>query len=450
MPAGAKNARRVAWIVAACLLVGTIVAVVGNNGGDEPPVERDESPPALAEEDTGAETGPSVPPEGGPADEPPAAAVAPVADRLKELWSDVDSYRDEHGHFPPGQVDGEMLAEPERFSWLAALWVQSGRAPAVPLWNEGWRAPLNRPFSQSDFPAVVNPLANGPRDAGGYPVTHFAGVAGVGDDAASLPKQHPRAGVFGDRRQTRLEDIRDGQANTMLIAGVAKDSGPWSAAGRSTVRPLTQEPYVNGPDGFGTGQPDSMLVLMADGSVRTITRQTSPIVVRRMAAMADGLPLDPNVKGEPGESEPELPQLAEQPKEEPAPMPEQPDDARPRAEEPADPRAEDPILVELAPDEPTYDVEGALGRTIIEFEQPTPVPFIALLRQLQELAGVPFLLDEPVAEERLQQEVTLSAANASLGDILALLLAEIDLRFEARLDGVHIREAGDAAAELTD
>src|SRR5262249_21127427 len=116
---------------------------------------------------------------------------------------------------------------------------------------------------------------------------HFVGVAGVGSDAARLPASDPRAGIFSYDRATRWDDIRDGASNTWLVLGVRDHLGSWAAGGPSTVRGLTREPYVNGPDGFGTGQEDSMLVLMADGRVRTVSRQADPRILRSLAAMAD-------------------------------------------------------------------------------------------------------------------------------------------------------------------
>ena len=35
---------------------------------------------------------------------------------------------------------------------------------------------------------------------------HYAGVAGVGLDSHSLPIGHPKSGVFGYDRQTRIDD----------------------------------------------------------------------------------------------------------------------------------------------------------------------------------------------------------------------------------------------------
>lgn len=167
-PANAPLARRIAWAVAACLLVAIVIAVIrsGEGNGHQPVAEQnvadsDAGPDDANADDTNVDDTEreNVVQKGDPvaADEDgPAEEMDPLAARLKVLWSDIDGYRDEHGHYPPGAVDGEDLAEAERFSWLAALWVQTGRAPAVPLWNEGWRAPLNRPFSESELPAVIN------------------------------------------------------------------------------------------------------------------------------------------------------------------------------------------------------------------------------------------------------------------------------------------------------
>ena len=67
------------------------------------------------------------------------------------------------------------------------------------------------------------------------------------------------------------------------------------------MRGLSREPYINGPDGFGTGSPDSMQVLMADGRVLAVSDKIDPRIFRRMAAKADGLPLDESEEGEPGD-----------------------------------------------------------------------------------------------------------------------------------------------------
>ena len=60
---------------------------------------------------------------------------------------------------------------------------------------------------------------------------HYIGIAGVGRDSPSLPEKHARAGVFGYDRKTRMADITDGAANTMMMAETALAIGPWIAGG---------------------------------------------------------------------------------------------------------------------------------------------------------------------------------------------------------------------------
>ena len=119
----------------------------------------------------------------------------------------------------------------------------------------------------------------------GFPVTHYVGVAGVGPDAGRLPADDPRAGVFGYGRTTRPADITRGTANVIAVLGVSEHCGAWAAGGEATVRPLTQRPYVNGPDGFGSGQPGGMLAGMADGSVRFISKDVDPGVLEQLATI---------------------------------------------------------------------------------------------------------------------------------------------------------------------
>ena len=206
-----------------------------------------------------------------------------------------------------------------------------------------------------------------------------------------MPKGHLRAGIFGDERTTAAADIRDGLAHTLLIVGVADHPVPWAAGGAATMRGFTAEPYVHGPDGFGTGQPDGMFVALADGSVRFVSSETAPVIWRRMAAMADGWPLDPAVAGEPGD----VPPAATAPPPSPAVPPVEPPLA---ANPPVDPMLEEPIAARVAadvvlPPAPSYDIPLALNQPIVRFSQGRPIPLRELLQQLEELAGIPIRLE---------------------------------------------------------
>ena len=162
--------------------------------------------------------------------------------------------------FPEGAAGGALMLRPEtRVSWIAEILPYLGHADWHVEPGYDWNNAQNQPVAKQPLPEVVNPVFGPATSPDGYPVTHYVGVAGVGEDAAQLPADDPRAGMFGYGRQTRQQDLVRGGANTIAVLGVQDQCGPWAQGGRATVRPLTRQPYINGPDGFGSGQPDGMV-----------------------------------------------------------------------------------------------------------------------------------------------------------------------------------------------
>src|SRR5207253_1683731 len=125
------------------------------------------------------------------------------------------------------------------------------------------------------------------------------GMAGVGTDAATLPTDSPRAGVFGYDRIVTIEDITDGTAYTILTIETFANNGPWAAGGFATVRGVDPEtqPYIgiDRPFGrlhaqrswFGT-MPTSANAAFVDGSVRNLDHSISPRTFEALATMAGG------------------------------------------------------------------------------------------------------------------------------------------------------------------
>jgi hypothetical protein len=125
--------------------------------------------------------------------------------------------------------------------------------------------------------------------------THFVGIAGVGLDAAEYSAGDPsvakKLGVFGYDRVTRLSDIADGLANTIVMAQVPSNfKSPWIAGGGSTVRgvPETQsiQPFISTKYDGKRGT----FVVMADGSVRFLAENTSDEVFKALCTIKGGEP----------------------------------------------------------------------------------------------------------------------------------------------------------------
>ena len=206
---------------------------------------------------------------------------------LKQLGLAMHNYHDVYNHFPVGTQPDTDLQPEQRLSFFysilpymeqAALYNQM-RVSDKTRWDGD---PLRRlttvaveTFHNPNLPTVLPHAA------------HYVGMAGVGEDAPELPVRHERAGIFGYDRKTRFRDVLDGTSNTIMLTETNEVDIPWAAGGR-TLKSLTQEPYVNGPDGIGSPTPGGCNVLMADGSVRFISEDIDPEMMRRLAAMADG------------------------------------------------------------------------------------------------------------------------------------------------------------------
>lgn len=471
---------RPAWLVVSLAGVAAICAVVlavafwPRTPQAEAVVGAQASPSADSKSPTQSEPAP------GPSGKPAASPAPTPTSRLIRLGELLEQYRKRQRSFPAGTTSQERLRPGERLSWLAELAAASlyPDQPA-PLWIEPWNSPRNDRFVRRQIPEFLNPAVEGRVSPQNYPATHFVGVAGVGDDAADLPVDHPRAGVFGNSRTTRLEDIRDGASNTLMVLGVTSDLGSWAAGGSATVRPLTHEPYVNGPDGFGTGSPDRMLVLKADGSVAEMSAATDPRIFRRMAAMSDGLPLNVAVPGEPGER-------TSRPAEPIGPLtsvntggPADGMDSRSRADSPGKGRSarasheSDTATAEASPTvraraavvasrpaspasarssggghNPPVDVAAGLSQHIVRFEQAKPVPLKEVLTFLEELLAVSIKGDKHDVvdlDDLLQTPVTFQLENTTVREILKTVLAKAGLTFEVGTDTIHLRKLDSAS-----
>lgn len=353
-----------------------------------------------------------------------AAGMAGDEANHRGLLVAMDGYRKaepEH-RFPPAVEGGAMLPPDTRLSWIAGLLPYLGHLDWHRQLHFGysWNGPQNRAVTQRAVARVVNPTLGPSRTDAGFPVTHYVGVAGVGPDAGTLKPTDRRAGVFGFGRRVGLDEIGDGAGNTIALLGVSGRLGAWAAGGAATVRPLTTPPYVNGPDGFGSGQPNGMLAGMADGSVRFISKDVDPRVLEQLATIngadsATAAALAPV----PRPLLPPKPQLAAA---KPAPTAtEKPPPAEP--EPPADkPPAPKPL-----------DVGARLGETVvgIEFANAPLQDVLALLSQMTNLP-IGFDLDAMTwLGVRPRDPVTVRLVGATVDAILKTALAERGLVYVA-------------------
>jgi hypothetical protein len=198
------------------------------------------------------------------------------------------------------------------YSWMTHLLPFVGHDDLYVQFNfeKGWADEANYGLTHRVVPQFVNPADPRVQWQGspfsGMGLSHFVGMAGVADRpdvvAAALPRTDPRAGIFGYDEVAGAEQITDGQASTILLIGSGRLAGPWVKGGGSTIRGARDAAFDE-LAGFGSQglAARGAYVVLADGSIRTLSADIDPSVFRALctmhgaeqvdlSALADGAP----------------------------------------------------------------------------------------------------------------------------------------------------------------
>lgn len=374
------------------------------------------------------------------------AARAADESNHEGLLAALGSYQKAEQRFPAGAEGGAMLPPETRLSWIASLLPYFGHLD----WHRelqfgySWNAVQNRPVTQRPLDKLINPALGPSKTESGFPVTHYVGVSGVGRNAGSLTADNPEAGIFGYGRIVRLDSIGDGASNTIATLGASQRLGAWAAGGDATVRALTKRPYVNGPDGFGSGQPNGMLAGMADGSVRFISKDVDPVVLEQLATIngrerttVAALEPKPTPRTQPEAMKPAATPEAEKPRPEQAPMPSAADQhatagtgAAKTAKSKPGATAEERTAEAEAGDEPQkkaqpVDVQARLADRVADIEF-SGTPLAKAIEFLSRLSTLPISYDLDAMGQlgvRLSDPVSVHVAGGTIEQILKQTLA---------------------------
>jgi hypothetical protein len=204
------------------------------------------------------------------------------------------NYYDVNRRFPAATVADRDLPPERRLSWLFELdvYVHARMDP-------DWKPQRGQPWDSEENLKLVRtrrmlwyvcPGVGQETGTGGLALTHYVGAAGVGADAARLPKGDPLAGVFGYDRWVKQEEITDGLSTTATVIETGFENGPWTAGGRATTRELdpADQPVLGHGRPFGGTHRGGTWFGFADASARFLPNSTDPAVLAALVTVARG------------------------------------------------------------------------------------------------------------------------------------------------------------------
>ncbi len=209
---------------------------------------------------------------------PLAAAATSVVNvsrnNLKQIGLGFYYYHDLNAAFPAGGIIDENGAGSH--SWQTEIlpyFGESGLYRSI-RYDLAWDDPQNRPYFTLVFQTYTNPANPQTQNTLGYGLSHYAGN--------SL--------TFTANQNLRMQDILDGTSNTMFAGEVADGFKAWGDP--TNVRDLTagiasDTETFGGPDGIGG------TFLMADGSVRFISNDVEPAVLKALSTPNGSEPAPP-------------------------------------------------------------------------------------------------------------------------------------------------------------
>lgn len=227
-----------------------------------------------------------------PAESRLAAQRSQSKNSLRMIALALHNYLAAKNGFPAGAHPHPTLPVEKRISWMADIlpYFEQNDAFRSVDFTKAWDDPVHERLTKFEIGVLHTPiLEDGTKAPAGF--TQYVGIAGVGEDAPRLPVVDPRAGAFGLNDPRTLADFRDGTSNTLLVTEASGQFGPWIAAGPATLRSLTRQPYINGPDGIGGPFKGGVHAAFADASARFISEKIDPKIFEALSTINGGEPI---------------------------------------------------------------------------------------------------------------------------------------------------------------
>ena len=240
-----------------------------------------------------------------------AARRCACTNNVVQLGLALHNYEFAHEAFPAGVTDDagpiKNLAEGKHLGWIVRLlpFLEQQSLAAHFNTDESVYAASNAKLRETNVSYLICPSSSteAVREEEGTRVA-VSSYAGSHHDVEA-PIDADNHGILFLNSRIRFSDIKDGSSNTLLIGehrGSEGDLG-WTSGTRATLRntspipkrergsfgddPAPQDPLVVGS--FGSDHAGNLVIIgLADGSVRGLSGDVPPSVLRQLGHRADG------------------------------------------------------------------------------------------------------------------------------------------------------------------
>ena len=198
-----------------------------------------------------------------------AARRMSCGNNLKQIGLAFQNYHDVHGCYPPAYFadkDGKPM-----HSWRVIILPELGEKALYDQYkfDEPWDSPNNLRVAEQ-MPRVYQCPSDSDRKNTDYMVI--------------VGKETP----FDGAKSSSMHDMTDGTSNTILVIEVKTASTGWTEPKDLDFSRLSF--LVNGPAPGepGSRHPGGCQMVLADGSIRFLSKSINPQTLRRLAEKADG------------------------------------------------------------------------------------------------------------------------------------------------------------------
>ncbi len=191
---------------------------------------------------------------------------------LKQIALAMHNYHDVYQTFPPG---GIYTQEEEPYNaWMTSMLPYIGQAALYSTidFDQAWTSPKNQQAFTLVVPQYLNPNI-GPENAtvGGLGAAHYAG----------------NSQLLLNNGSVKIREITDGMSNTIMAGEVGSNFMAW---GDPENRRDPANGFGSTPNQFGVAAPGigGVQMCLADGSVRFVSENIDPRVLKALATPAGG------------------------------------------------------------------------------------------------------------------------------------------------------------------